>query len=196
MGKEPAGRETTETVVTTTAGEELAAVQSAGPVTADEIVPLLLPHLADAFRLSSALLRGDVHEAEDVVQAATGRAWQRSAQLRDREAARAWFLRIVANECRRRSRDRRRFVLTGLERLWPSRDPVASVDDADVVRSAVNALPERQRLPVVLHFALGYSVEDVAAITSAPVGTVKSRLSSATAKLRLRLATKGRPSDD
>lgn len=183
-------------MITTAAGEELTqAVREGSPVNADEIVPLLLPHLPDAFRLSSALLRGDAHEAEDVVQAATGRAWQRCSQLRDRGSARAWFLRIVANECRQRARHRRRFLPLGLDRIWPSHDPAATAADTDLVRSAVNALPYPQRLAVLLHHAFGYSIEDVAAITGAPTGTVKSRLNSATTTLRARLATRGRSDD-
>ena len=62
--------------------------------------------------------------------------------------------------------------------------PFDDRETLDFVVDAVRALPERQRLVVVLHYWLDTSIEEIAAYLEIPVGTVVSRLSRARAALR------------
>jgi RNA polymerase sigma-70 factor (ECF subfamily) len=55
------------------------------------------------------------------------------------------------------------------------------------LRSLVSELPEPQAEVLALHAVLGYTIEETAAVTAAPVNTVRSRLRNALAKLRARL---------
>src|SRR5881398_2829228 len=83
---------------------------------------LIDPLLGPAYRLAAVML-GDRSAAEDAVQEASIKAWRKLAQLRgDAGSLRAWFLSIVANECRMARRQR-----------WWS---VLRMADADVDRSA------------------------------------------------------------
>jgi RNA polymerase sigma-70 factor (ECF subfamily) len=54
--------------------------------------------------------------------------------------------------------------------------------------AALKKLPEAQRLAIVLHHVADLSVEEVAAETGAPVGTVKARLSRGRAALAVLLS--------
>ncbi|MFI6148665.1 SigE family RNA polymerase sigma factor [Streptomyces sp. NPDC051109] len=128
---------------------------------------------------------GDHGQAQDVVQEAFIRAWDRRSHFLATEAPEAW-IRIVAMRLavshRRRARRWLELVRrTPLPGAAPGPDPghVALV-------AALRQLPEPQRLAIVLHHLCDLSVEQVAAETGAPAGTVKARLSrgrSALAKL-------------
>src|SRR5262245_30019864 len=65
------------------------------------VEPLLHP----GYDLAWAVLR-DRPAAEDAVQEAAVRAWHAFATLRDESRARAWFLKIVLNQCRATMRTR------------------------------------------------------------------------------------------
>ena len=57
---------------------------------------------------------------------------------------------------------------------------------------ALEALPEKLRLPLTLHYLEGFSVEEIARILRIPAGTVKSRLHQARSQLRVQwLETEG-----
>jgi len=62
---------------------------------------------------------------------------------------------------------------------------------AEVIQAGIQTLPEDQRAALVLSDVQGMSYEEIAAITGANLGTVKSRLSRARAKLRDYLLSTG-----
>jgi len=63
------------------------------------------PWIEPGYRLAVAMLRDPV-EAQDAVQEAAVKAWRSLERLRDLNQARAWFLSIVANQCRSTMRRR------------------------------------------------------------------------------------------
>ncbi len=90
------------------------------------------------------------------------------AKLRVRSVA--W--RVAASRWRKA---RNRVLAHG--RYGPA-DPVPGPsEDAVAVTRALRVLPEPQRVAVVLHHLVGLSVDQVAAQTGVPAGTVKARLS-------------------
>ena len=142
-----------------------------------------------AFRVAYSVVRHK-QDAEDVAQEAFTRAYRRFAQLRDRERFRAWLVRItwrLALDHRRG--DRRRLVReeaagepwTPAERL---EDRAIAAERSARLWRAIDALPEKLRLVVVLVSIEEQSVKDVAALLGAPEGTVKSRLFDARQKLK------------
>jgi RNA polymerase sigma-70 factor, ECF subfamily len=66
-------------------------------------------------------------------------------------------------------------------------DPVQAAENLDWLTQGLDRLPLEQRLTLELTYRMGYSVEEIAAITSAPVGTVKARMSRARDRLRKHL---------
>jgi RNA polymerase sigma-70 factor, ECF subfamily len=140
--------------------------------------------LDGAYRLAGVIL-GDRWQAEDATHDAVVQAWLRFGSLRDRERFGAWFQRILVNVCRDRLRKRRRTPVTelALAGSHPGSDRFKAVDDRPALDRAFAALSPDQAITVVLRFHLDLSVDDVAARTGVPVGTVKSRLHAALARL-------------
>src|SRR3984885_1644216 len=66
-------------------------------------------------------------------------------------------------------------------------DPTQETEVQDWLRHGLNQLPVEQRLTLELAYHMGHSLEEIAAITECPVGTVKARMFHAREKLRLYL---------
>src|SRR5690348_3828438 len=83
---------------------------------------LLAPEYTAGFRVAYALLQ-NVDEAEDAVQEAVIKAWQKFRNLRDGSPLRPWFLAIVANHCRALGKTRWRSVIRTDALIDQSRHP-------------------------------------------------------------------------
>ena len=89
--------------------------------------------------------------------------------------------RILINECKSLLRKRRSTLpLEGAP--LPAQPPVD--EQALLLREALFALPEKQRVPLILHAVEGYTFHDIAAMLALPTGTVKTRVARAQKKLK------------
>src|SRR5271167_2892083 len=70
-------------------------------------------------------------------------------------------------------------------------DPTMATEVHDWLQQGLSRLPVEQRLTLELAYQMGHSVEEIAAITDCPVGTVKARMFHAREKLRQYLPTLG-----
>lgn len=147
---------------------------------------LVHARLDACYRLAAVLL-GDRIEAEDAVHDAVLRAQRSWGGVRDPGAATAWLDRIVVNECRDRLRRRRvgRAVLAAQSPISLTSGPEgeAAVERA-ALRDALGILSPDHRVVVVLRYLFDLPVDDIAARTGTPAGTVKSRLHHALRQLR------------
>ncbi|EGG47124.1 RNA polymerase ECF-subfamily sigma factor [Streptomyces griseoaurantiacus M045] len=130
---------------------------------------------------------GDLGEAQDVVQEAFVRAWDRRRKLLADEAPEAWIRTVAMRLAVSRWRRAKRWVELMRHSPPPEPDPGPGPERAALV-AALRELPESQRMAIVLHHLCDLSVEQVASETGAPVGTVKARLSRGRAALARRLA--------
>lgn len=133
---------------------------------------------------------GDSAEAQDVVQEAFVRAWQRWTKISDYDDPVAWVRRVAWNLATSRHRRvvvARRFVSGSRP---PEHQPGATPDRVALV-AALRRLPEQQRRAVVLHYLADLSVADIARDTGAPEGTVKSWLHRGRAALARHLSDGG-----
>jgi len=145
---------------------------------------LIGPLVDQAFRLAFAMLH-DRESAEDAVQESAVRAWRKLVNLRPGTEMRPWFLAIVANQCRTAMRGRWWSVLrleNGPHLSGPGFED-RIVRGADL-RAALRKLASDHREALVLRYYLDLPVEEIAAITGVPVGTVKSRINRGLAALR------------
>src|SRR5206468_9267075 len=113
-------------------------------------------------------------DPDDVVQDALTRAWTKRGQFDpDRGTATTWLLAIVADQARasRRSRLRRLRVVDEHADLPDAPAPDAAID-VDLER-ATTQLAERQQLAVHLHYFVGLSVDETAAVMACSPGTAK-----------------------
>jgi RNA polymerase sigma-70 factor (ECF subfamily) len=128
---------------------------------------------------------GDREEAADAVQEALLSAFRRAETFRGDSAVTTWLHRIVVNACLDRVRRRASRPTIALGEL----DPPSRVDESaraeqriDVER-ALAALPEGQRLALVLVDMQGLPVLEAAQILGVAEGTVKSRCARGRAAL-------------
>jgi RNA polymerase sigma-70 factor (ECF subfamily) len=136
-----------------------------------------------AYRVARGVLRNSP-DAEDVAQEALLRAYRRFDRLRDRTRFRAWLVRITFRLAidRVRAAKRREFR----ETLWsrPERRPAPPTAEELAATSefqahldrALDELPEKFRLVLLLAAMEGNTLEEVGQMLGLPLGTVKSRL--------------------
>lgn len=131
------------------------------------------------------LLTGDRHAAEDIVQDSFVRVFSRFQDLRKPEAFEVYLRRTIVNL----SRDRFRKLRLEREHVARQKDSFAvadiasSVEDRELIRSALRSLPHRQRAALVLRFYVDLSEQDTAEVLQCSVAAVKSLVSRATASM-------------
>ncbi len=136
-------------------------------------------------------------EAEDVLQEVFLQVWRRAGDYDEQRGKPfTWLVTLT----RSRAIDRLR-VLSARQRLATSvaQDQPAEASDAlketvhseqkDIVRQALEELPEEQRRTLLLAYFEGLTQTEIAAKLNAPLGTVKTRMRSAMTKLRETLRT-------
>ena len=153
---------------------------------------LLARHRAGMHAVALALL-GHGPDAEDAVQEAALIALRRIGEVRDPDAVGPWRRMVVRNACRAQLRRPRPVPVAELPEPaalgWPADPPdPAEVLDRHALRdwvwSALEDLSPGLRLVTMLrYFTEVTSYEDIATLCAVPVGTVRSRLHQARAKL-------------
>ncbi len=129
-----------------------------------------------------ALVTGDLPTAEDAVQEAIVRAWERTDRGEHIAALDRWVAAVAMNLSRSGLRHLRVERLARPRIVAPATIDALS-DDAMDVRRALAALPRRQREVAVLRFYLDLSTREIADAMRTSEGTVKSQLSKARAHL-------------
>src|SRR6516165_1767458 len=151
---------------------------------------LIEPHIPGLRRFACALLRGDRHGADDLVQDCLERALSRWHLWRAEGDVRGWlytilYNRFLSDQHRRRRRGVHDALLEVAEAQLP--DVAGGQDSAlahrDLLRAFV-ALSEEQRSVLVLIAVEDFSYEEAARVLGVPVGTVMSRLSRGRERLR------------
>ena len=162
------------------------------PPTWEEVVR---DHSPRVYRLALRLT-GSPHDAEDLTQDVFVRVF-RSLHRFQPGTLEGWLHRITTNLFLDGARRRKKIRFDGLpdgsaERLvsaWPT--PSEQLADADLdhdVSAALAALPPEFRAAVVLCDIEGLSYEEIAAVLSVKIGTVRSRIHRGRAQLRAALA--------
>lgn len=142
-------------------------------------------------------LTGDLAQAQDVVQEAYVRAWQRWRRLSGYDDAEAWLRLVVA----RLAFDWWRYLRVRRNAPQPAPGTMAPPsEDTVLVVAALKKIPERQRNALALHYLLDVPVAQIAADLDVSEGTVKSWLSrgrvSLAAVLKEELSSVALPSAD
>ena len=133
-----------------------------------------------AFGVAYLILK-NTYDCEDAMSEAIVKAYEHRDKLKKRSSFRAWFLQILRNEAYTILRARRKVYETDEIPEIPIADTDSSVS-LDL-RNALMRLPEDRRNLLYL-WQEGYSMEEIAEILNAPVGTIKSRIARAKETLR------------
>jgi RNA polymerase sigma-70 factor (ECF subfamily) len=155
----------------------------------------VLPHMDAAYNLAR-WLAGNDHDAQDVAQEASLRAFKFFGSFRG-ENARAWLLTIVRNTFYNWLHKNRPPEIAGelddealmVEDVSVNAEAIhLRVTDAETVQRAIMELPVEFREIVVLREMEGFSYKEIADLSEVPIGTVMSRLARARKQLQKRLA--------
>jgi len=157
---------------------------------------LVMAHQGLAYNVAYRLM-GDADAAADATQEAFIKAFKSIEQYRG-GSFKSWLLRIVSTTCYAQFRYHKRRPSEPLENENTERDYAPHLVDrserpeeaamrrelGDMLQQAMHRLPPDQRLVLILSDAEGFSYQEIAEATNLALGTVKSRLNRARAKLR------------
>ena len=132
------------------------------------------------YRVAYTILRND-DACKDAMQDTALKAWEKRYTLRETRYFRTWVTRILIHTCYDTKRKRNRTV--SLEEVP---EPSASPQDV-LLAMALEALPEKLRLPLVLCCSEGMTYTEAAEALHVPVATVRGRIHRARAQLRKEL---------
>ena len=155
---------------------------------------LVEPHLERLYKYAYRLT-GQRDEAEDLVQDLLVKLYPRLEEMKQIDKLGPWMARILyrmyIDNIRRQQRSP--IDLTDDEEaVYESNassqaGPLESVDNDlthEIINAALQKLNEEHRVLIILHDVEGHNLQEIHEITGVPVGTIKSRLSRARAKLR------------
>ena len=179
--------------------EELVGACQAGEASAFDV---LVGRWEDRIRGAAYRFLGSEDEARDVAQEAFLRAYRGLAGFKQEARFSSWLYQIATNLCRdrlRRRKTRPQVSLEALEETGPvivetrpgAHERLLESDLAEAVRRAIHALPEEQRVVVILKEYQELTFLEIAQALDVPISTVKTRLYRGLVQLRLRLETEG-----
>ena len=149
-------------------------------------------HFQAAWRVASRVLRNDA-EAEDVAQEVLLKVWQNPPDLSEDSSLKPWILRVASNAAIDRLRKKSPDLLG--DSMPEREDSAPQADDALVaagaaghVQGAIDQLPERQRLALLLTYYEGMPNKDAAATLEVSVDALESLLARARRALKATLA--------
>lgn len=169
----------------------------------DRYAELVDRYQTPAYHLAYSLL-GHAEDARDASQEAFLRAYQSLAQFRRQAKFSTWLYRIVVNKCMDMARQHAKRIRPqlvagdepGEDGSWfldvpdPAAGPGERTMNRELARrlsQAIATLPMQQRTACALHYLQGCSLAEAAGIMRCRLGTVKSHLFRATARLRTQL---------
>lgn len=136
---------------------------------------------------------GDREEAQDLAQEILSAAWQKLPQLREPASFAAWLRSIARNACGQWCRRARPWPASLDEEPDALQVPDPAPGPAEVAirkerqrawRRALDALPEANRLALLMHVWGGYSYEEIAALVGVRLTTIEGRIYRAKEQLR------------
>lgn len=163
--------------------------QADGPAFKRELLATL-PSLR-AFAIS---LAGKADQADDLVQDTIMKAWGNQAKFEAGTNMKAWLFTILRNgfysQMRKRGREVQDSDGAFTERMSSHPEQHGALDMQDF-KHALEQLPDDQREAIILIGASGFSYEEAAEVCDCAVGTVKSRVNRARARLQELLGISG-----
>lgn len=169
------------------------------PLTEEKRLPeqaeVVSSHYQRIFRAALSLT-WDRDLAEEIVQETFCAAFSRLHSFSGRSSVFTWLYRIMLNkyrdQCRKKSLLRRLGIVRAKTDIR-TRDGTSSApspgaqlaisEERWLLRNAVERLPKRLRMVVVMHYFDGLPINEVAEVLDCPLGTVKSRLFAARKRL-------------
>ncbi len=142
-----------------------------------------------AIRAACATWLRSAADIDDAAQATFLVLVRRADTLRDGDKVGAWLCRVAGFVARRLRKELRRVEPLTVDP--PARSEPVGSDRADLLAEEVDRLPEKYRVPVLMHYSAGLSTADIADRLGCPKGTVLTRLDRGRKLLERRLSARG-----
>jgi RNA polymerase sigma-70 factor, ECF subfamily len=112
--------------------------------------------------------------------------WQNAKSFRSASQVSTWIIGIAYRTALKSLRKQKNHAAARSLDEYPEQttDPTLDAEVQDWLKQGLDQLPAEQRLTLELAYHMGHSLEEIAAITECPVGTVKARMFHAREKLR------------
>jgi RNA polymerase sigma-70 factor (ECF subfamily) len=145
-------------------------------------------YLAHHYRISRFLARfiRSRENLEEIIDDTFMVVWRNARHFRHASRLSTWIIGIGYRTALKSMRGMKyQMVSRNIEGLTEDRpNHAVEREQKDWVKKGLDRLPLEQRLILELAYGLGHSIEEIAAITCAPIGTVKTRMFHAREKLR------------
>lgn len=175
-----------EGINTETDGIEIRKADSMEQNLYDSVAAYIVENQNRFYRLAYSYV-GEREAALDVVQNAILKGLEKCDTLRNRDAIKTWFYRIVVNEALQILRERKREELSADGEVFEQAYTEPAYDREREVYEAVRNLPDPGRTVVILHYYEDLTLKQIAEITDVNLNTVKYRLYSSLERLKKRL---------
>lgn len=129
------------------------------------------------YRVARSILYNE-QDCADAIQEAVLQGWIKRHQLRDVNRFKTWITRIVVNECRNLQRSalkQKKAVEASMEEA-ASPSPNRNTGDLE---AALSQMPDKYRLPLVLHYMEDYPTKTIANLLEIPEGRLRERMRTA-----------------
>lgn len=139
---------------------------------------VVIKHENRLYRTALAIT-GSISDAEDIVQEAFLRAYEKAPEFESEEHEKAWLIRVTVNLCNSRLRSPWRKRIVPLLESYPASEP----EQHELLEQIITLSP-KYRTVIHLFYYEGYSIKDISELTGQKESTVRSHLSRARQKLK------------
>ncbi|MFD2164186.1 RNA polymerase sigma factor [Paradesertivirga mongoliensis] len=140
------------------------------------------------YRLALRLLN-NAPEAEDAVQHIMMKMWQKRDELDDIENLKGFVIRALQNDCLNRLKKEQTIVQHHgqFAKTQSLSTEVSQGNMVELIKGAINKLPEKQRITIHLCDVEGFDTKEIADILDIDEGAVRTNLSRARQKIKMQI---------
>lgn len=144
----------------------------------EDFEAVVIKHENRLYRTALAIT-GNMSDAEDILQEAFLRAYEKAPDFETEEHEKAWLIRVTVNLCNSRLRS------PWHKRTAPLLDsyPVSESEQHELLEQIIT-LPPKYRTVIHLFYYEGYSIKDISELTGQKESTIRSHLTRARKKLK------------
>ncbi len=140
---------------------------------------------------TACLIMGNFADSEDIVQDTFVKVWLYAGRIQNCDSFQAWMLQILVRTAYRHAKKKRREfpdeeTVSRMENRMDasSLDKVIQMEEAERLKAAIKALSIRHRSVVVLYYYNQFGIKEIPVMLGSTEGTVKSRLHTASKRLK------------
>jgi len=155
---------------------------------------ILVEKYRDMLMGTAYLILRDRQLTEEIVQETVLKMWKKLPSLRDSSSLKPWLMRILINEANQQFR-KKKIATVPLEEASEIPD-ASNIDESliqgenhQLLREAMASLSPEQKEVIILRYFSDLTVPEIAAATSIPEGTIRSRLSRALDRLYMTIGS-------